>query len=156
MAASDTPSACDAFYGSPSCASCFYPFIVIPCVWHRRIEAGDPGQPCHNGGWRIDRKDSAGTVHREGLEQCLFDVVLLRAANLVGMRGGREIVFRCVLIFFWGVFAFVAAVTERRRGSHALHRHAAYGYPFCMGFMNIIFRWAGLLRAGDFCGGEGN
>jgi len=48
------------------------------------------------------------------MNNVLFDVVLLRAANLVGMAAAEKIVVSaCVLIFFWGVFAFVAAVTER-------------------------------------------
>src|SRR5258706_15231781 len=42
-----------------------------------------------------------------------------------------------VLILFWGFFGFVAAVTERPPWFLTpCIAMLAYGYPFCMGFMN--------------------
>jgi len=45
--------------------------ILLPCVWHRRIEAGDLASHVykHLAG-AIDRQEaSAGSVHREAMEQ---------------------------------------------------------------------------------------
>jgi hypothetical protein len=59
-------------------------------------------------------------------------------ANLVGIAAAQKIVVSaCVLIFFWGVFAFVAEVTERPPWFLTpCIAMLAYGYSFSMGFMN--------------------
>src|SRR5260370_17511616 len=114
--------------------------LVIPCVWHRRIEAGDLASHIYNA-WLaqlIGKGQAPGLYIAKQWNNVLFDVALLRAANLVGMAAAQKIVVSaCVLIFFWGVFAFVAAVTERPpwllTPSIAI---LAYGYPFNMGFMH--------------------
>jgi hypothetical protein len=68
----------------------------------------------------------------------LFDVALLRLAGLVGMDAAQKILVPiCVLVFFWGVFAFIAAVTERPLWFLTpCIAMLAYGYSFGMGFMN--------------------
>src|SRR5258707_750356 len=90
--------------------------LLIPCFWHRRIEAGDLGSHVYNA-WLaqlIGKGQAPGLYIAKQWNNVLFDVALLRAANLVGMAAAQKIVVSaCVLIFFWGVFAFVAAITER-------------------------------------------
>jgi len=63
----------------------------------------------------IGRKgSSAGLYIAKQWSNILFDVALLRAANLFGLAAAEKIVVSaCVLVFFWGVFAFIRTVTER-------------------------------------------
>src|SRR6266567_3858949 len=91
--------------------------LVLPCVWHRRIEAGDLASHVYNA-W--------------------FVVALLRTAKLVGFPAAQRIVVSvCVLIFFWGVFAFVGTITERPPWFLTpCIAMLAYGYSFNMGFIN--------------------
>jgi hypothetical protein len=114
--------------------------LVIPCLWHRRIEAGDLASHVYNA-WLaqlIEKGQAPGLyiVHR--WSNVLFDVALLRTANLVGIAAAEKIVVSlCVLIFFWGVFALVGAITERPPWFLTpCIAMLAYGYSFNMGFMN--------------------
>ena len=114
--------------------------ILVPCVWHRRIEAGDLASHAYNA-WLaqlIEKGQAPGLYIAKQWDNVLFDVALLRAANLVGLAAAQKIVVSaCVLIFFWGVFALVAAVTERPPWFLApCIAMLAYGYSFNMGFMN--------------------
>jgi hypothetical protein len=114
--------------------------LVVPCVWHQRIEAGDLGSHAYNV-WLaqlIAKGQAPGLYIARQWNNVLFDVTLLRVANLVGIAVSEKVVVSvCVLVFFWGVFAFIAALTERPpwflTPCLAL---LAYGYSFNMGFMN--------------------
>ena len=68
----------------------------------------------------------------------LFDVALLRVANLVGIGAAQKIVVSiCVLVFFWGAFAFLRTISDRPPWFLApCVAMLAYGYSFNMGFMN--------------------
>jgi hypothetical protein len=114
--------------------------IVIPCMWHQRIEAGDLASHAYNA-WLaqlIEKGQAPGLYIAKQWNNVLFDVALLRVANLVGLAVAEKVVVSiCVLIFFWGVFAFVAAVTERPSWFLTpCIAMQAYGYSFSMGFMN--------------------
>jgi len=114
--------------------------LVIPCLWHRHIESGDLASHAYNA-WLaqlIEKGQAPGLYIAKQWKNVLFDVALLRVANLVGLTAAQKIVVSaCVLIFFWGVFAFVAAVTERPPWFLApCIAMLAYGYSFSMGFMN--------------------
>src|SRR5947209_11389334 len=114
--------------------------LVIPCLWHRRIESGDLASHAYNA-WLaqlIEKGQAPGLYIAKQWKNVLFDVALLRVANLVGLTAAQKIVVSaCVLIFFWGVFAFVAAVTERAPWFFTpCIAMLAYGYSFSMGFMN--------------------
>src|SRR5258705_12578987 len=142
MAASDPPSAgVIAFLRQSKLRILFLSVVlVIPCVWHRRIEAGDLASHVYNA-WLaqlIGKGQAPGLYIAKQWKNVLFDVALLRVANLVGLTAAQKIVVSaCVLIFFWGVFAFVAAVTERPPWFLApCIAMLAYGYSFSMGFMN--------------------
>jgi hypothetical protein len=114
--------------------------LVIPCFWHRRIEAGDLASHVYNA-WLaqlIEKGQAPGLyiVHR--WSNILFDVSLLHTANVIGFGAAEKIVIAlCVLICFWGVFAFVSAVTDRPPWFLTpCLAMLAYGYSFNMGFMN--------------------
>jgi hypothetical protein len=114
--------------------------VVAPCLWHRHIEAGDLGSHVYNA-WLaqlIGKGLAPGLYLASQWNNILFDVALLRVGNLLGFAAAEEIVVAvCVLIFFWGVFAFVGVVTGRvpwlLTPSIGM---LAYGYSFNMGFIN--------------------
>src|SRR6202158_1095247 len=142
MAASDTQSAgVIAFLRQCTLRVLFLSVVlVIPGLCHRRIEAGDLASHAYNA-WLaqlIEKGQAPGLYIAKQWNNVLFDVMLLRVANLVGLTAAQKIVVpACVLIFFWGVFAFVAAVTEGPPWFLApCIAMLAYGYSFSMGFMN--------------------
>lgn len=114
--------------------------VLIPCFWHRRIEAGDLGSHVYNA-WLaqlIEKGQAPGLYLTKQWNNILFDVMLLRLANLLGFAAAQRVaVSVCALIFFWGVFAFISAVTEHPPWFLIPWiAMLAYGYSFSMGFMN--------------------
>ncbi len=114
--------------------------IVVPCWWHRRIEAGDLASHVYNA-WLaqlIEKGQAPGLYIAKQWNNILFDVLLLRTANFAGLAAAEKIVVSiCVLIFFWGVFAFVRTITEQPPWFLApCIAMLAYGYSFSMGFLN--------------------
>ena|SRR5690242_9272455 len=114
--------------------------MLIPCFWHRRIEAGDLASHVYNA-WLaelIERGQAPGLYIAKQWNNILFDVMLLGLAKILGLAAGQKIaVSACVLIFFWGVFAFVGAITERPPWLLTpCIAMLTYGYSFSMGFMN--------------------
>ncbi len=114
--------------------------LLIPCFWHGRIEAGDLASHVYNA-WLaqlIEKGQAPGLYLAKQWDNLLFDVALSRVAKRVGFAASQKIVVGLsVLIFFWGVFAFVAAVTEKPPWFLTpCIAMLAYGYSFNMGFMN--------------------
>ncbi|HEX4543936.1 MAG TPA: hypothetical protein VH114_12270 [Candidatus Acidoferrum sp.] len=114
--------------------------VLVPCFWHRRIEAGDLASHVYNA-WLaqlIEKGPAPGLYIARQWNNILFDVSLLRLANLVGFGAAQKIAVSAgVLVFFWGVFAFVASVAERPPWFLTpCIVMLAYGYSFSMGFMN--------------------
>jgi hypothetical protein len=114
--------------------------LIQPCVWHRRIEAGDLASHVYNV-WLaqlIEKGQAPGLYLAKQWNNVLFDYSLLHAANCVGFSAAQKIVVSaCVLIFFWGVFALAATITERPPWLLTpCIAMLAYGYSFNMGFMN--------------------
>jgi hypothetical protein len=114
--------------------------MTVPCLWHRRIEAGDLGSHVYNA-WlaQLVRNGQApGLYIVRQWNNVLFDWMLLHAANVLGFAAAEKIVVSlCVLIFFWGVFALVAAASGRPPWCIApCMAMLAYGYSFNMGFLN--------------------
>jgi hypothetical protein len=114
--------------------------IIVPCLWHRRIEAGDLASHVYNA-WLaqlIAKGQAPGLYFVHQWNNVLFDWTLLHAANVVGFAAAEKIVVSiCVLIFFWGVFAFVAAASGRPPWFLTpCVAMLAYGYSFNMGFLN--------------------
>jgi hypothetical protein len=114
--------------------------LVIPCFWHRRIEAGDLASHVYNA-WLaqlIERGQAPGLYLARQWNNVLFDLLLLKLGNLFGFAAAQKIgVSLCVLIFFWGAFALIATVS-RRPPWFLLPCLAmlAYGWTFNVGFFN--------------------
>ena len=114
--------------------------LLIPCFWHRRIEAGDLASHVYNA-WLaqlIERGQAPGLYLARQWNNVLFDLLLLKFGNLFGLSVAQKIVVPfCVLIFFWGAFALIAAVS-RRPPWFLLPCLVmlAYGWTFNVGFFN--------------------
>ena len=114
--------------------------LVVPCYWHRRIEAGDLPSHTYNA-WLahlIGQGQAPGLYIVPQWNNALLDLALLHLGNAVGFITAEKIVAAvCVLVFFWGTFAFIAAATQRAPwflvSAIAM---IAYGYTFYMGFLN--------------------
>ena len=114
--------------------------MIVPCLWHRHIEAGDLASHVYNA-WLaqlIQRGQAPGLYIVHQWNNVLFDWMLLHAANVFGFAAAEKIVVSsCVLIFFWGVFSFVAAASGRSPWLLVpCIAMLAYGYVFNMGFLN--------------------
>jgi hypothetical protein len=114
--------------------------MIVPCLWHRHIEAGDLASHVYNA-WLaqlIEHGQARGLYIVHQWNNVLFDWMLLHAANIFGFAVAEKIVVSaCVLIFFWGVFSFVSAVSGRPPWLLApCIAMLSYGYVFNMGFLN--------------------
>ncbi len=136
--------------------------VLIPCFWHARIEAGDLPSHVYNA-WLaqlIGKGQAPGLYIARQWNNVLFDVALLSAAKVAGFAAAQKIVASaCVLIFFWGVFAFVGAVSGCAPWFLTpCIAMLAYGYSFSMGFMNyyVSIGLACFGLAAGWRGGAGN
>jgi hypothetical protein len=114
--------------------------MIVPCLWHRHLEAGDLASHVYNA-WLaqlIEKGQAPGLYFVRQWDNVLVDWMLLHAANLFGFAAAGKIVASlCVLIFFWGTFAFIAAVSGQPPWFLApCLAMLAYGYSFNMGFLN--------------------
>jgi hypothetical protein len=115
--------------------------LIVPCWWHPHIEAGDLGSHVYNA-WLaqlIEKGQAPGLYIVPQWNNVLVDWLLLRTANLFGFALAEKIVVSlCVLLFFWGVFAFIGAAAGRTPWVLApCIAMLAYGYVFNMGFLNF-------------------
>src|SRR5258705_260677 len=114
--------------------------LLTPCFWHRRIEAGDLASHVYNA-WLaqlIERGQAPGLYLARQWNNVLFDLLLLKVGKLFGLAAAQKIVVPlCVLIFFWGAFALLAAVSRRPPWSLLpCLAMLAYGWTFNLGFFN--------------------
>jgi hypothetical protein len=115
--------------------------MIIPCLWHRRIEAGDLASHVYNA-WLaqlIGKGQAPGLYIVHQWNNVLCDFALFHLGNLFGLAGTEKfVVAGCALIFFWGVFALVGIMAQRAPW-HLTPCIAmlAYGYTFNMGFLNF-------------------
>ncbi len=114
--------------------------VVVPCFWHHRLQAGDLGSHVYNA-WLVQlihRGQAPGLWIAPQWNNVLFDFLLSGLAKFFSLDGSARIAAAiAVLIFFWGAFAFIAAVTRRAPWylSPAL-AVVAYGWTFNRGFFN--------------------
>ncbi len=114
--------------------------MIVPCLWHKHIEAGDLGSHVYNA-WLaqlIEKGQAPGLYIVRQWDNVLVDWMLLHAANLLGFAAAEKVVVSlCVLIFFWGVFAFISAASGQPPWflTPAIAM-LSYGYSFNMGFLN--------------------
>ncbi len=114
--------------------------LVVPCIWHQRIEAGDLPSHTYNA-WLaqlVHKGQAPGLYLTTRWDNVLFDVTLAHAAGVLGFAAAQKLlVSLCVLLFFWGVFALASAVAGRPPWLLApAIAMIAYGYAFNMGFVN--------------------
>jgi len=114
--------------------------VLIPCFWHRRIEAGDLASHTYNA-WLaqlIPRGEAPGLWIAKQWNNILFDVCLSHLGTLIGLRSAEKIcVSAAVLIFFWGAFAMIGALAGRVPWSLTPGiAMLAYGWTFQQGFLN--------------------
>jgi len=115
--------------------------LLVPCFWHPRIEAGDLASHVYNA-WLaqlIERGQAPGLYLGTQWNNVLFDFLLLKLGNLCGLPAAQKILVPLiVLVFFWGSFALIAAVS-RRPPWFLLPCLAmlAYGWTFNVGFFNF-------------------
>jgi hypothetical protein len=122
-------------------ASVFSAALLIPCFWHRHIAAGDLASHVYNA-WLaqlIEKGAAPGLYIAAKWNNVLFDLMLLKLGNLFGLAAAEKMaVSVCVLIFFWGVFSLISAVTRRTAWNWTpCIAVLAYGYVFNMGFFNF-------------------
>lgn len=118
----------------------FSAIVLVPCFWHARIEAGDLGSHTYNA-WLAQLVEHGQVT---GLEivwmwhNVLFDLLLAGLGKFVTLRLAEKIaVSLCVLIFFWGSFAFVAAINGRAPWLLVpCLMMFSYGWTFEAGFLN--------------------
>ena len=115
--------------------------LLMPCVWHRHIQAGDVASHLYNA-WLaqlVGEGKAPGVYLVWQYKNVLFDLMLLHLGKMFGFSIAEKIaVGLCVLVFFWGVFTLATVEAGRRPwflvpGLGML----AYGYVFTMGFMNF-------------------
>ena len=115
--------------------------ILIPCYWHRRIEAGDLGSHTYNAWLAVLVKQgrAPGLYLARQWNNVIVDSALAWLGSRLGFIAAEKIVVSfCVLIFFWGAFAFIAAASLRPPWylTPAVAM-ITYGYTFYVGFMNF-------------------
>lgn len=114
--------------------------LLVPCFWHHHIEAGDLGSHVYNA-WLaqlIEEGKAPGLYTVTQWNNVLFDLLLLNFSGLFGFTAAEKLATSfCVLVFFWGVFALMKAVSSRApRFLAPCIAMLTYGYIFHMGFMN--------------------
>lgn len=114
--------------------------VLIPCFWHKHIEAGDLGSHVYNA-WLAElvrRGAVSGLWIHPQWNNIAFDLFLSAFGQIVNWAWAEKLaVCLCVLIFFWGVFALVSAPARRAPWSLTpLIAVISYGWTFEQGFIN--------------------
>lgn len=114
--------------------------LLVPCFWHRHIEAGDLGSHVYNA-WLaqlVQQGKAPGLYIVRQYDNVLFDLLLFYFAKPFGLALAEKLATSvCVLIFFWGLFAFAKAASGRPPWFLVpCFAMLTYGYIFHMGFMN--------------------
>jgi len=114
--------------------------VLIPCFWQARIQAGDLGSHVYNA-WLaqlIAKGQAPGLGVMGQTTNVVFDLLLGWLLRAFGPAAAQRIaVSLAVLVFFWGAFAFVAAVSRRPWPVAPVLAALAYGWVFHMGFFNF-------------------
>src|ERR1700722_11438393 len=72
--------------------------MIVPCLWHRRIEAGDLGSHVYNA-WLaqlIEKGQAPGLYIVRQWNNVLVDWLLLHTANIAGFAAEKIVVSLCV------------------------------------------------------------
>lgn len=114
--------------------------LLIPCFWHRRIEAGDLPSHTYNA-WLaqlIAHKQAPGLYIDSRWNNVLSDIALAKLGPLFGFVVAEHLVVAlAVLIFFWGAFILISAANDRAAWTLVPGiASIAYGWTFYAGFLN--------------------
>ena len=115
--------------------------LLIPCFWHRHIEAGDLASHTYNA-WLMSlivQGKAPGLWISSQTNNILCDILLFRLGSILGFVAGERIVFCVVvLIFFWGAFSLAGASSGRAPWFLIpLLAMLSYGWTLNMGFLNF-------------------
>ena len=129
--------------------------VLVPCFWQSRLQAGDLSSHLYNA-WLaelIEQGHAPGLAIARQTTNILFDWMLSALLGAVGAGAAQRIsVAIAVLVFVWGAFAFVSALSESRGwGSLPLLSILAYGWVFHMGFFNFYLSLGLCLGALALC-----
>src|SRR5271155_4972668 len=122
---------------------------LVPCFWHKRIEAGDLPSHTYNA-WLahlVSLGQAPGVYLDSRWNNILFDSALEKLTAAFGyVAGERVLVVFCMLIFFWGAFALIAAANLRAPWVLVpAILMVTYGWTFYSGFMNFYLAFGALL-----------
>jgi len=115
--------------------------LAVPCFWQSRIQAGDLASHSYNA-WLAELVRSGRAPGLRVARQStnvLFDWVLGALAAPLGPEWAERLaVALAVLVFAWGAFSFVSAVSGRRAWDLLpCIAMLAYGWVFHIGFFNF-------------------
>jgi hypothetical protein len=115
--------------------------VLIPCFWHRHIEAGDLGSHTYIA-WLanlVEQGRVPGLFIAHQWNNIPVDLGLSWLGPRLGFNTADKIVVSvCLLTFFWGAFAFIAASARRVPWTVApAIAMIAYGFTFYAGFLNF-------------------
>lgn len=114
--------------------------LTLPCFWHRRLEAGDLGSHIYNA-WLaqlIQQGKAPGLTIVTQWNNVVFDFMLTGLGHVFNLFVAARIASTvAVLIFFWGAFSFISAVTGWEPWLMApLLAMISYGWTFNAGLFN--------------------
>lgn len=115
--------------------------LLVPCFWQSRIQAGDLASHSYNA-WLAELVRSGrapGLRIARQSTNVLFDWILGALAAPLGPDWAERLaVALAVLVFAWGAFSFVSAVSGRRAWDLLpCIAMLAYGWVFHIGFFNF-------------------
>ena len=116
-------------------------FLLIPCYWSSRLQAGDLSSHIYNS-WLaqlIESGKTQGLIIAHQTTNVLFDLLLSSLFKAFGATVAQRVaVTIAVLIFAWGAFAFTSVVAGRRAWNMLpAISILSYGWVFHMGFFNF-------------------
>ena len=90
---------------------------IVPCLWHKNVINGDLGSHLYNA-WLatgVERGEYPGLYFERVHTNVLFDILLTRlVSSFQPATAERLALSMSVLIFFWGTFAAVCALSGER------------------------------------------
>ena len=114
--------------------------LLVPCFWHRNLEAGDLASHTYNA-WLADlipQGRAPGLYLARQYNNVLLDIPLTALGRKIGFIVAEKLLVSVsVLVFFWGCFAFIAMIAgESPWLISPCLAMVAYGWAFEMGFIN--------------------
>ena len=139
--AAPAPGVADFIKRTPVRVALISALVLVPCFWQAHIQAVDLSSHLYNA-WLsrlIGQAKAPGLAIVAQRTNVLFDLVLTGLMRALGPWAAEHIaVSLAVLVFFWGAFAMICAISRRRPWySLALIAVWAYGWTYHMGFMNF-------------------